>query len=57
MCKQLDMKLMELNQEAVFYHAAAQAKQQMIKRGTEAAYNLRIALSLAKKGKITTYKI
>jgi hypothetical protein len=38
-CKELDMKLMELHQQAVFYHAAAQAKQQMIKRGTEAAYN------------------
>lgn len=38
-CKELDMNLMGLNQQAVFYHAAAQAKQQMIKRGTEAAYN------------------
>lgn len=38
-CIQLDIKLMELSQEASFFLAAAQAKAQMLKRGQEASYN------------------
>lgn len=38
MCKQIDIKLMELNQEASFFHAVATAKLQMIKRGGESAF-------------------
>jgi hypothetical protein len=37
-CKELASKLMELNQEAAFFHAAASAKLQVIKRGGESAY-------------------
>lgn len=39
LCKELAMKLMELNQEAVFYHAVAQAKSQFLRRGSEATFN------------------
>jgi len=37
-CKELDAKLIELNQEAAFFHAVAQAKSQFLKRGSEANY-------------------
>ena len=39
LCKELSMRLMELNQEAAFFQACATAKSQIIKRGTTAAYN------------------
>lgn len=39
MCKELAMKIMELHQEATFYHAVAQAKSQFLKRGAEATFN------------------
>lgn len=38
-CKQLDVQLMDLNQEATFHHAVASAKVQMIKRGCESQFN------------------
>jgi len=38
LCKELDMKLMDLNQEATFHYAVASVKSQMIKRGTDAAF-------------------
>ncbi len=41
-CKEFDSKLLELNQEAAFYHAVAVAKLQMIKRGTDAAHRDKI---------------
>ena len=34
MCKELSMRLMNLNQEAAFFQACATAKAQIIKRGT-----------------------
>lgn len=37
-CRQYDYKLLELNQEASFYHAIAGAKLQMIKRGGDSTY-------------------
>lgn len=37
-CKEIDAKLIELNQEASFYHAVAQAKAQFLKRGSESNY-------------------
>jgi hypothetical protein len=39
MCKELGMKIMDLHQEATFFHAVALAKSQMIKRGSESSYN------------------
>ena len=39
LCKELSMRLIELNQEAAFFQACATAKAQIIKRGTTAAYN------------------
>jgi len=38
-CRDLDVKVMELNQEATFYHAIASAKAQWLKRGSESAFN------------------
>jgi hypothetical protein len=38
-CKQLDVQLMGLSQEATFHHAVASAKVQMIKRGCESQFN------------------
>lgn len=37
-CKQIDLLLMELHQEASFYFAVASAKVQMIKRGGDSTY-------------------
>lgn len=37
-CKEMDSKLIELHQEAAFYHAVASAKLQMIKRGGESSF-------------------
>ena len=39
LCKELSMRLIQLNQEAAFFQAIATAKAQIIKRGTTAAYN------------------
>ena len=39
MCKELGMTVMDLHQEGTFYYAVAQAKSQMIKRGSEASFN------------------
>jgi len=39
LCRDLDMQIMELNQEATFFHAVAAAKAQWLKRGSEAAFN------------------
>lgn len=39
MCMELAMKIMDLSQEATFYHAVAQAKAQMLKRGADSNYN------------------
>lgn len=39
MCRDLDMRILELNQEATFYHAVASAKAQWLKRGSESAFN------------------
>lgn len=39
MCMELAMKIMDLSQEATFYHAVAQAKAQMLKRGSDSTYN------------------
>ena len=36
-CKLLDEKLLELNQEAAFFHAVASAKVQMLKRGGDSS--------------------
>jgi hypothetical protein len=41
LCKELDMKLLELSQEAAFYHAAAISWAQFIKRGSDAGYHER----------------
>lgn len=38
-CKELDMRIMDLHQEATFLNAVATAKAQMIKRGSEASFN------------------
>jgi Zn-dependent oligopeptidase len=38
MCKQLDMEIMDLNQEAAFYHAISSTRHQSIKRGQDANY-------------------
>jgi len=37
-CQLYDMKLMELNQEASFYHAVSAAKAQMLKRSNDSTY-------------------
>lgn len=39
LCMELAMKIMDLSQEATFFHAVAQAKQQMLKRGADSNYN------------------
>ena len=39
MCKELSVRLIQLNQEAAFFQACATAKAQIVKRGTSAAYN------------------
>ena len=38
-CVDLDLKIMLLSEEATFFHAVAQAKTQMLKRGSDASYN------------------
>lgn len=43
MCKELDMKLMDLNQIATFNYASANLKAQMIKTGSEATYHTKFA--------------
>ena len=37
-CRQFDLLLLELNQEAAFYHAVASMKLQMLKRGHDSAF-------------------
>lgn len=37
-CKELDAKLIDLHQDAAFYHAVAVVKLQMIKRGNDSAF-------------------
>jgi hypothetical protein len=39
MCIDLAMRIMGLSQEATFFHAIAQAKAQMLKRGSDSTYN------------------
>jgi len=39
LCKELSIRLLGLHEEATFHHAVATAKSQMIKRGSEAAFN------------------
>lgn len=39
LCMELAMKIMDLSQEATFFHAIAQAKSQMLKRGSDSTYN------------------
>lgn len=41
LCMELAMKIMDLSQEAAFYHAVAQAKSQMLKRGSDSTYTNR----------------
>ncbi len=38
-CRDLDMQIMELHQDATFFYAAAQAKAQWLKRGSESTFN------------------
>lgn len=42
LCRELGLKIMELHQEATFYYAAAQAKAQWLKRGSESTFNDRL---------------
>lgn len=39
LCKETSMRLLQLNEQATFHYAVAIAKSQMIKRGSEAAFN------------------
>jgi hypothetical protein len=59
-CKSLDMKIMELHQDAAFYHASASAAAQILRKGNDSQYRARhtaMVEELRGKGKLPAAKL